>query len=99
MCGVCVRVCVCVCVVCVCVSVSVCVCCVCVCVVCGVCVCDIVEAHCYFVDIGRTDCEQIRSRINNNDCRMFRPRRPLSTAYKTQLTKAFVAETSCNHCS
>ena len=40
--------------------------------------------------IGRTDCEQIRSRIDNNDCRMFRPRRPLSTA--------FVAETSCNHC-
>ena len=34
---------------------------------------DIVEAHCYFVDIGRTDREQIRSRINNNDCRTFRP--------------------------
>ena len=31
---------------------------------------DIVEAHCYFVDIGRTDCEQIRSRINNNDCQL-----------------------------
>ena len=31
--------------------------------------CDIVEAHCYFVDIGRTDREQLRSRINNNDCR------------------------------
>ena len=44
---------------------------------------DIVEAHCYFVDIGRTDREQIRSRINNNDCRTFRPRRPLSTAYRT----------------
>ena len=44
-----------------------------------VCVYDIVEAHCYFVDIGRTDREQIRSRINNNDCRTFRPRRPLST--------------------
>ena len=26
--------------------------------------CDIIEAHCYFVDIGRTDREQIRSRIN-----------------------------------
>ena len=39
---------------------------------------DILEAHCYFVDIGRTDREQIRSRINNNDCRTFRP---LSTAY------------------
>ena len=45
---------------------------------------DIVEAHCYFVDIGRTDREQIRSRINNNDCRTFRPRRPLSTAYRTR---------------
>ena len=44
---------------------------------------DIVEAHCYFVDIGRIDREQIRSRINNNDCRTFRPRRPLSTAYRT----------------
>ena len=33
----------------------------------------IVEAHCYFVDIGRIDHEQIRSRINNNDCRTFRP--------------------------
>ncbi len=44
---------------------------------------DVVEAHCYFVDIGRTDHEQIRSRINNNDSRTFRPRRPLSTAYKT----------------
>ena len=58
---------------------------------------DIVEAHCYLVDIGRIDREQIRSRINNNDCRTFRPRRPLSTAYRTfctQLTKAFVAETS-----
>ena len=36
--------------------------------------------------------EQIRSRINNNDCRMFRPCRLLSTAYKTfctQLTKAY----------
>ena len=47
---------------------------------------DIVEAHCYFVDIGRTDREQIRSRINNNDCRPFRPRRPLSTAYRTKET-------------
>ena len=46
---------------------------------------DIVEAHCYFVDIGQTDREQIRSRINNNDCRTFRLRRPLSTAYKTVL--------------
>ena len=38
---------------------------------------DVVEAHCYFVDIGRTDCEQIRSRINNNDCRTFWPQGPL----------------------
>ena len=27
---------------------------------------DVVEAHCYVVDIGQTDREQIRSRINNN---------------------------------
>ena len=27
---------------------------------------DVVEAHCYIVDIGWTDREQIRSRINNN---------------------------------
>ena len=47
---------------------------------------DIVEAHCYFVDIGRIDREQIRSRINNNDCRTFWPRRPLSTAYRTKET-------------
>ena len=47
---------------------------------------DIVEAHCYFVDIGRIDREQIRSRINNNDCRTFQPRRPLSTAYRTKET-------------
>ena len=32
--------------------------------------------------LGWTDREKIRSRINNNDCRMFRPQRPLSTAYK-----------------
>ena len=42
---------------------------------------DVVEAHCYFIGIGRTDREQIRSRITNNDCRTFRPRRPLSSAY------------------
>ena len=41
---------------------------------------DVVEAHCYVVDIGQTDREQICSRINNNWCRTFRPRRPLSTA-------------------
>ena len=33
--------------------------------------------------IGRTDGEQIRSRVNDNDCRTFRPRRPLSAAHKT----------------
>ena len=59
---------------------------VCMCVVYAITNDDIVEAHCYFVDIGRTDREQIRSRINNNDCRTFRPRRPLSTAYRTKET-------------
>ena len=78
--------------VCVCVCVCVCVVCVCVCLVIHIYITlhyydiDIVEAHCYFVDIGRTDREQIRSRINDNDCRTFRPRRPLSTAYKTKET-------------
>ena len=46
---------------------------------------DVVEAHCYFVNIGLTDREQIHSRCNNDDCRMFWPCRPLSTAYKTVL--------------
>ena len=27
---------------------------------------DVVEAHCYVVNIGQTDREQIRSRINSN---------------------------------
>ena len=27
---------------------------------------DVVEAHCYFIGIGRTDREQTLSRINNN---------------------------------
>ena len=53
---------------------------------------DMVEAHCYFVDIGRTDREQICSRINNNGCRTFQPQRPLSKEI-VQMT-----ETSCNHC-
>ena len=64
------------------------------------CVCDIVEAHCYFVDIGRTDREQIRSRINNNDCRMFSPRSPLSTAYRTVLYAGrFGHEGLCQLCT
>ena len=42
---------------------------------------DIVEARCYFVDIGRTDRD-----------------RAIFSMFCTQLTKAFVAETSCNHC-
>ena len=33
---------------------------------------DVLEAHCYVVDVGRTDREQICSRINNNWCRTFR---------------------------
>ena len=51
---------------------------------------DVVEAHCYVVNIGQTDRELIRSRINNNWCRTFRPHRPLSTMFCTQLTKAYV---------
>ena len=41
--------------------------------------CDVVEAHCYVVDIRRTNREQIRSRIHNNWCK----------------TEAYVAETFC----
>ena len=55
-------------------------------------ICDVVEAHCYVVDIGRTDHEQIRSRINNNWCRTFQ------LQFCMQLTKAYVAETSCIIC-
>ena len=39
--------------------------------------------------IGRTDREQIRSRINNNWCRTFWSRRPLSTAYKTVFNSCY----------
>ena len=43
---------------------------------------DIVEAHCYFVDIGRTDCEQIRSTAHTT---------PLaSVCYITYLTLQFL---------
>ena len=54
----------------------------------------------YYKDLicRQTDREQIRSTINNNRCRTFWPRRPLSNAYKTQLTKAYMAETSCISC-
>ena len=46
------------------------------------------DSPCCFIlyIIKRIDREQIRSRINNNDCRTFRPRRPLSTAYRTKET-------------
>ena len=43
--------------------------------------CSGFDYDCATVPVGRTDGGQIRSRINNNDCRTFRPRRPLSTAY------------------
>ena len=97
--GTCMCVCVCVC----CVCVHGCVLCVCVCVhVCGcvracvytcvnaknICIHyftrvsmyidDVVEAHCYFVDIGRTELR--------------------TEKFCTQLTKAYVTETSCNNC-
>ena len=32
---------------------------------------NVVEASCFIVNIGWTDCEQICSRINNNWCRSF----------------------------
>ena len=45
------------------------------------------------LSIGRTDREQIRSRINNNWCRTFQLRGPLST-----IRTKHVAETSCISC-
>ena len=51
---------------------------------------DVVEAHCYFVDIGQTDCEQIHSRINNNDCRTF-----ASAAYKTTYLLTISSPDTC----
>ena len=72
-------------------------------------VCDIVEACCYIiVTTGESILMSIyiHSRINQSiatDCWTFRPCRPSSTVYKiplsqfcTQLTKAYMAETSCN---
>ena len=42
---------------------------------------DIVEAHCYFVDIRRIDREQIRSRINNmNSVLQFMFKRPTTAS-------------------
>ena len=61
---------------------------------------EVVEAHCYFFDIGRTDREQKRSRIDNNDCRAFRPSRPLSLRTKlfcAQLTKAVIVIDSATY--
>ena len=52
-----------------------------------------------FYSIGQTDCEQIRSRINNNWCKTFRPHRPLSTAYKTVLRLEWLSEYNNNICN
>ena len=51
--------------------------------------------------IRQTDCELMRSRINNNWCRASRPHRPLSTAYKTiwyAVDKGLRGRTSCISC-
>ena len=61
---------------------------------------NVVEAHCYALQSKRIDCEQIRSRINqqliagrfgHEGLRQLRTKQ-----FCMQLTKAFVAETSCN---
>ena len=62
--------------------------------------CSCVSCH-----VGWTDREQIRSRINNNDRRTFRPQRPLLTVYRTKETAVcdmlydkHWSMVSCNHC-
>ena len=47
---------------------------------------DVVEAHCYVVNIGRTDHEHTHSKTNNSWCKTFWLCRPLSIAYKSLLT-------------
>ena len=44
-----------------------------------------------------TDREQIHSRINNNWCRAFQPRRPLSTVYKTVNGTHYTLSLVCVH--
>ena len=56
---------------------------------------DVVEAHCYVVDIGQTDGEQIRSRFSNKWLQDV-PLLTACTLFCMQLTKAYVAKTSCN---
>ena len=55
--------------------------------------CSGFDYDCATVPVGRTDGEQIRSRINNNDCRTFRQRRPLSTAYVGGVSAMLATET------
>ena len=51
-------------------------------------------------DIGRTDREQIRSRFNNNDCRKFRPHRPLSTVHRIYICiYMYVHQARCGICT
>ena len=46
----------------------------------------VAEAHCYALQGRQIDCEQLFQ--STTDCRTFRPRRPLSAAYKTVLYTA-----------
>ena len=63
-----------------------------------------IEAQCYVVDDYRIELEHMLKYVadpinETTECRMFRPCRPLSLSTKqfcTQLTKAYVTETSCN---
>ena len=62
---------------------------------------DVVEAHCYFVNIGLTDREQICSRRIKMITGCFGHVELCQLCTKLfcmQLTKAYVAETSCKHC-
>ena len=44
---------------------------------------DVVEAHCYIVIIGRAGRGRVRGGVSDGWFGAFRPRGPLSTAYKT----------------
>ena len=60
---------------------------------------NIVEAHCYALECRQIDCEQLRSSINQLIVGHFSHAglRQLHTKlFCTQLTKAFMVETSCN---
>ena len=45
---------------------------------------DVIETHCYIVDIRELIVSRYVAKSITTDCRTFRPNRSLSTAYKTK---------------